>query len=204
MKIIAKINDLWHTVSNVYGADNKVVYHQKSKVSELDTTIYWQLYRRAAYQIGEGKVQYTALVLIGDYCYPVTVFTDTFLRDTDFTDNASLWKYRSISFAKYKDEWPHRVFGDRHVLEDKMPNPIPSVKFGILFLARSINVLWEDPVINLMPKGNNFYDLFPPELVWQEISMSLAKDNEVPVVVDDVVKLQQAGFDAKTSFRGKR
>ena len=59
MKIISKINDLWHTVSHIHGVDNKVVYHQKSKVSELDTTIYWQLYRRAAHQI--GKVRYSTL-----------------------------------------------------------------------------------------------------------------------------------------------
>lgn len=207
MKILAKVYDVWHSVSHIHGSDTKATYCQNTLVTTLKTTKYWEMFRRQTFHCSDNSWEHTALALIGDYCYPITIITESArpLSEDQFKDSGELFHHivPKLLIKKYEDRWPARIFGNRHVLEDKMPNPIPEVKFGILILDRASNLLLTDPIITKLPKPNGFYELFSPEFIWQEISMSLAKEADIPVDVSDIDKLQQAGFDVKTSFRGK-
>ncbi len=205
MRIIAKRNDSWHNLSNIYGQDNKAVYTQDTNFVKLKDTKYWEKYRRSTVGI-EGRFHHTALVLIGDYAYPVSIISNTVVGWLSVWDNGLLsTSHQYFTFeALDQSHWYAYRGAANALLPDKMDNPEPEVKFGIIFLDGSRNVtLWKDPVINSLPKHNGFYTMFPPEFIWQEIAMSLSKDLEVPSAVTNDVKIQQAGFDLKTSFRGK-
>lgn len=202
MRIIGKRNDSWHNLSNIYGQDNRAVYSQDTTFVKLKDTKYWEKYHFYTQQDSPLNVfHHTALVLVGDYAYPVSITSDQRIGFMSVSDNGTL----SLGHKQFvvKPVRP-RSWRKSAVLPEKMDNPEPDVKFGILFLDGSANNwLWKDPVITQLPKHNGFYTMFPPEFIWQEIAMSLSKDVDTPLAVSDDVKIQQAGFDLKTSFRGK-
>lgn len=202
MRILAKRNDSWHNLSAMYGQDNRAVYSQDTSFVKLKDTKYWEKYHFYTQQDHTLNVfHHTALVLVGDYAYPVSITSDQCIGFMSVSDNGTL----SLGHKQFvvKPVKP-RSWRKSVVLPEKMDNPEPDIKFGILFLDGSHNNwVWKDPVITQLPKHNRFYTMFPPEFIWQEIAMSLSKDVDTPLAVSDDVKIQQAGFDLKTSFRGK-
>lgn len=196
MRIIAKAFDTWHLTSNYY-KDESVVYNANpnfSIVKEYATNVL--KYRRGTHQYKNGNYELFGLVVIGNYMYPIQVTVNSLLFNLDTgLNHLKLFDVSSFSDSRAKYKWC------TNPILDKEENIFPDMTFGIVLFFRDYYYKFGNINITTLPKNNGFYDLFTPEFIWQEVSMYIAKEKDLPTNISDIDKLQQAGFDKKTSFR---
>ena len=197
MRIIAKAFDTWHLTSNYY-KDESVVYNANpnfSIVKEYASNL--SKYRKTPYYNKKtNNYEIFGLVVIGNYMYPIELSTDS----TSFTLNSNFNSAIRFNITHFVDHRAKYKWCTNPIL-DKEENIFPDMTFGIVLFFRDYYYKFGNINITTLPKNNGFYDLFTPEFIWQEVSMYIAKEKDLPTNISDIDKLQQAGFDKKTSFR---
>ena len=200
MKIISKFKDYYDYLKGIYGEDPKLVL-DRTKYYNEELNIYEGSFinktvKKYVFHIGEYLVE--GVVVNGKLLFGKEI--EPF--ETEFPK----WRYRWLGRDKYhiqRGNFTYSILKEPKLLGDDSP----TWKENCPILLEKGEGDSKDYIHHPILKNYSFNRVFDAEKIWIILSEWLSKNitrNEPQVPVgDDKVRIISAGFDLKTSFRGK-
>ena len=217
MIIQSKIKDYYDYVGHVYGADPLVIYERKPLTALNDAGYRPNLnvefkidFRLPEYRRWDGPFRYSykALVVMDTaYLLQRDEFKDRNYKLYDWDNDPQKLNRRYLNFyfdnytREYPDSKPRECVIGLTKLVGQPIFIINSIgRDNFISIEANIPILTNYGFAKIAPETKMFQDL----TYYIGNTMKTSPDTSPPAVVDSIVRLEQRGFDKKTSFRHRK
>lgn len=216
MKIISKFKDYYDYVAGKYGGGDPLVRYERKDLLNNEYEVKGRLPFKYSYKL-TLKTDEPAfpLLIVMNNAYPIVndkvyVFDD---EDTNrkLFQNAHITYSETFNLSKNKEvRYQQKLEILKNRFKNKTTGFCKAVGQPVFLLGHSENIGSRNyfSVFNKIPNLGElgFASIIPPEQLYQELAFfigNILKTTEPIIEVSNKDKILQAGFDLKTSFRGK-